>query len=103
MTKEKMENLYEIAKEIVDMMYILGLRQYRNYSLTINSQGNFLKLSNTYISSSLSDIYVYNNLNKYMPATSIEAIKQFEEDIENGIFIELHDMYLAFNQSSENK
>jgi hypothetical protein len=35
------------------------------------------------------DTYIDDNLNKFMPATSLEVMKQFENDIENLIFIDL--------------
>ena len=96
MTKEQMNELYEKSLEIVTMMEELGIKEYKGYSLKSISSGTFLMLNNTYISSSLSDTYVDDNLNKFIPAASLEVMKQFQNDIENHIFEELSNTYLAF-------
>lgn len=96
MTKEKMNELYEKSQEIVTMMEELGIKEYKGYNLKSISSGTFLMLNNTYISSFLSDTYVDDNLNKFIPAASLEVMKQFEKDIENLIFEELSNTYLAF-------
>lgn len=98
MTKEKMNELYKKSQEIVTMMEELGIKEYKGYILKSISSGTFLTLNNTYISSSLSDIYIDDNLNKFMPAASLEVMKQFQKDIENLIFEELFNTYLAFMQ-----
>ena len=98
MTKEQMNELYKKSQEIVTMMEELGIKEYKGYLLKSISSGTFLMLNNTYISSSLSDIYIDDNLNKFIPATSLKVMKQFENDIENLIFEELFNTYLAFMQ-----
>ncbi len=98
MTKEKMNELYEKSQEIVTMMEELGIKEYKGYTLKSISSGTFLMLNDTYISSSLSDTYIDDNLNKFMPAASLEVMKQFENDITNLIFVELFNTYLAFIQ-----
>ena len=98
MTKEKMNELYEKSQEIVTMMEELGIKEYKGYILKSISSGTFLMLNNTCISSSLSDTYIDDNLNKFMPAASLEVMKQFENDITNLIFVELFNTYLAFIQ-----
>ena len=96
MTKEQMNELYEKSLEIVTMMEELGIKEYKGYLLKSISSETFLMLNNTYISSSLSDTYVDDNLNKFIPAASLEVMKQFQNDIENHIFEELSNTYLAF-------
>ena len=96
MTKEKMNELYKKSQEIVTMMEELGIKEYKGYILKSISSGTFLMLNNTYISSSLTDTYIDDNLNKFMPTTSPEVMEQFESDIKNKIFISLKNNYIQF-------
>ena len=96
MTKEKMNELYEKSQEIVAMMEELGIKEYKGYSLKSISTGTFLMLNNTYISSSLSDTYIDDNLNKFMPTTTMEIMIQFNDDINNDKFIPLEELFQNF-------
>ena len=96
MTKEKMNELYEKSQEIVAMMEELGIKEYKGYSLKSISTGTFLILNNTYVSSSLSDTYIDDNLNKFMPTTTLEIMIQFNDDINNDKFIQLEELYQNF-------
>ena len=96
MTKEKMNELYEKSQEIVTMMEELGIKEYKGYSLKSISSGTFLMLNNTYISSSLSDTYIDDNLNKFMPTTTMEIMIQFNDDINNDKFIPLEELFQNF-------
>lgn len=95
MTKEKMNELYEKSQEIVAMMEELGIKEYKGYSLKSISTGTFLILNNTYVSSSLSDTYIDDNLNKFMP-TTMEIMIQFNDDINNDKFIPLEKLFQNF-------
>ena len=96
MTKEKMNELYEKSQEIVTMMEELGIKEYEGYILKSISSGTFLMLNNTCISSSLSDTYIDDNLNKFMPTTTMEIMIQFNDDINNDKFIQLEELYQNF-------
>ena len=96
MTKEKMNELYEKSQEIVTMMEELGIKEYEGYILKSISSGTFLMLNNTCISSSLSDTYIDDNLNKFMPTTTLEIMIQFNDDINNDKFIQLEELYQNF-------
>lgn len=96
MTKEKMNELYEKSQEIVAMMEELGIKEYKGYSLKSISTGTFLILNNTYVSSSLSDTYIDDNLNKFMPTTTMEIMLQFNDDINNDKFIPLEELFQNF-------
>ena len=96
MTKEQMNELYEKSLEIVTMMEELGIKEYKGYSLKSISSGTFLMLNNTYISSSLSDTYIDDNLNKFMPTTTMEIMLQFNDDINNDKFIPLEELFQNF-------
>lgn len=96
MTKEKMNELYEKSQEIVAMMEELGIKEYKGYSLKSISTGTFLILNNTYVSSSLSDTYIDDNLNKFMPTTTMEIMLQFNDDINNDKFIPLEKLFQNF-------
>ena len=98
MTKEKMNELYEKSQKIVTMMKELGIKEYKGYNLKIISSGTFLTLNNTYISSSLSDIYIDDNLNKFMPTTTLEIMVQFNDDINNDKFVPLEELYQNFTK-----
>lgn len=78
------------------MMEELGIKEYEGYTLKSISSGTFLTLNNNYITSTLSDTYINDDLNKFMPAASLEVMIQFQKDIENLIFEELFNTYLAF-------
>ena len=96
MTKEKMNELYEKSQEIVTMMEELGIKEYEGYILKSISSGTFLMLNNTCISSSLSDTYIDDNLNKFMPTTTMEIMIQFNDDINNDKFVPLEELYQNF-------
>ena len=98
MTKEQMNELYEKSLEIVTMMEELGIKEYKGYSLKSISSGTFLMLNNTYISSSLSDTYIDDNLNKFMPTTTMEIMIQFNDDINNDKFIPLEEPFQNFTK-----
>ena len=87
MTKEKMKELYEKSQEIVTIMKELGIKEYEGYILKSISSGTFLMLNNTCVSSSLSDTYIDDNLNKFMPTTTMEIMIQFNDNINNDKFI----------------
>ena len=98
MTKEQMNELYEKSLEIVTMMEELGIKEYKGYSLKSISSGTFLMLNNTYISSSLLDTYIDDNLNKFMPTTTMEIMIQFNDDINNDKFVPLEELYQNFTK-----
>ena len=97
MTKEKMNELYEKSQEIVTMMEELGIKEYEGYILKSISSGTFLMLNNTCISSSLSDTYIDDNLNKFMP-TTMEIMIQFNDNINNDKFVSLEELYQNFTE-----
>ena len=92
-----MNELYEKSQEIVAMMEELGIKEYKGYSLKSISTGTFLILNNTYVSSSLSDTYIDDNLNKFMP-TTMEIMIQFNDDINNDKFVPLEELYQNFTK-----
>ena len=96
MTKKQMNELYKKSQEIVTMMEELGIKEYKGYNLKSISSGTFLMLNNTYISSSLSDTYIDDNLNKFMPTTTMEIMIQFNDDINNDKFVPLEELYQNF-------
>ena len=98
MTKEKMNELYEKSQEIVTMMEELGIKEYKGYTLKSISSGTFLMLNDTYISSSLSDTYIDDNLNKFMPTTTMEIMIQFNDNINNDKFVSLEELYQNFTE-----
>ena len=98
MTKEKMKELYEKSQEIVTIMKELGIKEYEGYILKSISSGTFLMLNNTCISSSLSDTYIDDNLNKFMPTTTMEIMIQFNDNINNDKFISLEELYQNFTK-----
>ncbi|WP_435308826.1 hypothetical protein [Sebaldella termitidis] len=98
MTKEKMNELYEKSQEIVTMMEELGIKEYKGDLLKSISFGTFLTLNNIYISSSLSDTYIDDNLNKFMPTTTLEIMIQFNDDINNDKFVPLEELYQNFTK-----
>ncbi len=98
MTKEKMNELYEKSQEIVTMMEELGIKEYEGYILKSISSGTFLMLNNTCISSSLSDTYIDDNLNKFMPTTTMEIMIQFNDNINNDKFVSLEELYQNFTE-----
>ena len=98
MTKEKMNELYEKSQEIVTMMEELGIKEYEGYILKSISSGTFLMLNNTCISSSLSDTYIDDNLNKFMPTTTMEIMIQFNDNINNDKFVPLEELYQNFTE-----
>ena len=100
MTKEKIELLYNKSKEYINMMTELGKDNYKNYKLKFSSQETFLMLSNSYISPSLRNDYLEDNLSNFMPATTIETMIQFKADINNGVFDELEETYVNFQNKN---
>ncbi len=78
------------------MMEKLGIEKYYEYSIQDTAVGNFLILEGVPITSSLSDSYLRDDLNKFMPKTTVEIMGKFEEDIENKIFLELENFYSLF-------
>ena len=98
MTKEKMKELYEKSQEIVTIMKELGIKEYEGYILKSISSGTFLMLNNTCISSSLSDTYIDDNLNKFMPTTTMEIMIQFNDDINNDKFVPLEELFQNFTK-----
>ncbi|MCP1226523.1 hypothetical protein, partial [Sebaldella sp. S0638] len=59
---------------------------------------NFLILDGIPITSSLSDTYLGNDLSKFMPRTTVEIIRKFEDDVENNLFLELENLYSLFTK-----
>ena len=98
MTKEKMNELYKKSQEIVAMMAELGIKEYKGYLLKSISSETFLMLNNTYISSSLLDTYIDDNLNKFMPTTTMKIMIQFNNDINNDKFVPLEELYQNFTK-----
>ena len=98
MIKEKINKLFENSQDILNMMKKLGIKEYHGYSVLDTAVGNFLILDGIPITSSLSDTYLGNDLSKFMPRTTVEIIKKFEEDIENKVFLELENFYSLFTK-----
>ena len=93
MTKEKMNELYKKAKKIADIMLTLGMSNYNGYTLKFTSQGTFLMLRDTYISLTLKNNYIGENLNNFMPATTSEVMEQFNSELNNNFFETLENVY----------
>ena len=93
MTKEKMNELYDASKKIVNIMLTLGMTNYNGYTLKFTSQGTFLMLKDTYISLTLKNDYIGENLNNFMPATTSEVMEQFNSDLNNNFFETLENVY----------
>ena len=93
MTKEKMNVLYNISIKIVNIMITLGMTNYNGYSLKFTSQGTFLMLRDVYISLTLKNDYIGENLNNFMPATTSEVMEQFNSDLNNNFFETLENVY----------
>lgn len=96
MTKEKMNNLYNISKKIVYMMIELGITNYNGYSLKLTTQENFLILRDTFISPTLKNVYSSEDLNNFIPATSNEIMKQFNSDLSHDFFKALENLYIDY-------
>lgn len=96
MTKNKMNELYNKSQEIVKMMNGLGINNYASYTIKSIYCGNFLLLNNTCITPTLKDTYTDDNLDKYIPATTLETMKQFELDLNDDIFSDLEYQYAIF-------
>lgn len=98
MTKEKMNKLYKKSQEIINMMEELGIKEYNGYILKTISSGTFLMLNNTSITSTLSNTYISDDLNKFIPATSLEVMIQFNNNINNNKVVTLEELYKKFTQ-----
>ena len=96
MTKEKMNDLYNISKKIVYMMIELGITNYNGYTTKFTSQGNFLTLRSVFISPTLKNTYNKENLNNFIPATTNEAMEQFRCDLNNNFFLTLENLYTDY-------
>ena len=96
MTKEKMNVLYNISIKIVNIMITLGMTNYNGYTLKFTSQGTFLMLRDTYISLTLKNDYIGENLNNFMPATTNETMEQFNFDLNTDFFNLLENRYIDF-------
>ena len=93
-----MNELYEKSQKIINMINKLGIREYHGYSVQDTTVGNFLMLDSTPITSCLSDSYLGSDLSKFMPKTTVEIMKKFENDIENKVFLELENFYSLFTK-----
>ena len=93
-----MNELYEKSQKIINMINKLGIREYHGYSAQDTTVGYFLMLDSTPITSSLSNSYLRNDLSKFMPKTTVEIMKKFENDIENKVFLELENFYSLFTK-----
>ena len=96
MTEDKIKELFEKSQKIKNMMKKLGIKEYHGYSIHDTTIGEFLMLDEIPITSSLSDSYLGNDLSKFMPKTTVEIMKKFENDIENKLFLELENFYSQF-------
>ena len=96
MTKGKMNELYNISKKIVYMMVDLGIVNYNNYSLKYTSQDVFLIFRGIFISPTLKNTYIQENLNHFIPATTIEIMEQFNSDLNNNFFEILENTYINY-------
>ena len=76
----------------------LGMMEYHGYSILDTAVGEFLILGGIPITSSLSDSYLENDLSKFMPRTTLEIMRKFEEDIKNKVFLELENFYSLFTK-----
>ena len=88
-----MDKLFEKSQEIVTMMEELGINEYKGYTLKSISSGTFLMLRDTYISLTLKNDYIGENLNNFMPATTNEVMEQFNSDLNNNFFETLENVY----------
>ena len=91
-----MEELFERSQKIINMMNELGIIEYRGYSILDTAVGKFLIFDGIPITSSLSDSYLGNDFSKFMPRTTIEIMKKFENDNKNKLFLELENFYSLF-------
>ena len=82
-----------MTKEIINDMTTFGITNYNGYTLKFTSQGTFLMLSDTYISLTLKNDYIGENLNNFMPATTNEVMEQFNSDLNNNFFETLENVY----------
>lgn len=96
MTTDKMNDLYNKSQEIISIMNRLGIEKYYNYSVKYTTLGNFLVLDNIPITPYLTDTYIDDDLNKFVPKTNIEILEKFKIDAENLVFKELEETYLQF-------
>ena len=96
MTKEKMNELYNISQKIVYIMVELGITNYNSYSLKFTSQGTFLMLQDEFISSTLKNIYIKENFNNFIPATTNEIMIQFNTDLDYNFFEILENNYMEY-------
>ena len=96
MTKEKMNKLYNISKIMASMLRELGITNYNGYSSKFTSQGIFLILRDTYITLTLEYKYIDENLNNFIPATTLEIMKQFDFDLEHDFFETLENVYVEY-------
>ena len=74
-------------------MLTLGMSNYNGYTLKFTSQGTFLMLRDVYISLTLKNDYIGENLNNFMPATTNEIMEQFNSDLNNNLFETLEKIY----------
>ena len=91
-----MNELYKKSQEIINMMNKLGIIEYHGYFILDTAVGKFLILDGIPITSSLYDTYLGNDLSKFMPRTTLEIMRKFEEDIKNKVFLELENFYSLF-------
>ena len=98
MTNEKINKLFEKSQKIKNMMKKLGMMEYHGYSILDTAVGEFLILGGIPITSSLSDSYLENDLSKFMPRTAIEIMENFENDVENNLFLKLENFYSLFTK-----
>ena len=96
MTKEKMNELYNVSKKIVYIMIELGITNYNGYTLKFTSQGNFLMLRYTFISPTLKDSYIKEDLNNFIPATTKKIMERFNSDLGNNFFETLENLYIKY-------
>ena len=88
-----MNELYNASKKIVTIILTLEMTNYNGYTLKFTSQGTFLMLKDTYISPTLKNDYIGENLNNFMPATTNEVMVQFNSDLNNNFFETLENVY----------
>ena len=98
MTEDKIKELFEKSQKIKNMMKKLGIKEYHGYSILDTAVGKFLVLDGIPITSCLSDTYLGNDLSKFMPRTTIEIMRKFEDIIENKLFLELEYLYDLFTK-----
>ena len=91
-----MNEVYEKSQKIKNMMKKLGIKEYHGYFIRDTAVGDFLILDKIPITSSLYDTYLGNDLSKFMPRTTLEIMRKFEEDIKNKVFLELENFYSLF-------